>query len=261
MSNIENRPESPASKIAIVTGAGSGIGRAVALALINNGYKVVLAGRRPERLAETLALSTATSQNSSIAIPTDVTQSDEVDVLFSQTLKQFGRLDLLFNNAGINMPSTPVDQVPVEAWERVVATNLTGMFLCIRAAFRAMKSQKPPGGRIINNGSISAHSPRPGSIAYTATKHAVTGLTKATNLDGREWNIACGQIDIGNANSDMVERMSTGVPQADGSIRPEPTMNVEAVSDAVLYMDGLPLEANVPFMTVMASKMPYIGRG
>lgn len=249
------------NKTAIVTGAGSGIGRAVALALLDANYQVVLAGRREKNLAETLEFAGQDLRDNGLAISTDVTDPDQVNLLFEQTESKFGRLDLLFNNAGINIPATPVEEVDFEDWNRVVSTNLTGMFLCIQGAVRLMKRQTPAGGRIINNGSISAHSPRPGSIAYTATKHAVTGLTKATNLDCRKSNIACGQLDIGNAQTAMVEKMSSGVPQADGSIRTEPTMDIAAVSKAVLYMDSLPLDCNVPFLTVMANEMPFIGRG
>ena len=249
------------SKVALVTGAGSGIGKAVAIRLLNNGYRVVLAGRRPEKLHASIAEVPQELRSRSSCVAADVTIEDSVASLLTEVQTQFGRLDLLFNNAGINMPSCSIEDVELADWERVVATNLTGMFLCAKHAVKLMKKQDPGGGRLINNGSISAHAPRPGSVAYTATKHAVTGLTKSINLDCRRHRIACGQIDIGNAQTDMVARMSSGVPQADGSIRPEPTMSLDAVTNAVLYMDSLPLEANVPFLTVMATEMPYIGRG
>jgi NAD(P)-dependent dehydrogenase (short-subunit alcohol dehydrogenase family) len=245
-------------KVAIVTGAGSGIGRAVSLALLRAGWAVALAGRRAEPLA---AVAAEAAEGRTLAIPTDVADAAAVDALFAGTRDRFGRLDLLFNNAGTGAPPGPIEDHSVEAWRRVVDVNLTGAFLCTRAAFRLMKAQDPRGGRIINNGSISAHAPRPGSIAYTATKHAITGLTRSTSLDGRAHDIACGQIDIGNAATDMTRAMARGVPQADGSVRPEPTMDVQAVADAVLYMAGLPLSANVQFMTVMATRMPFVGRG
>jgi NAD(P)-dependent dehydrogenase (short-subunit alcohol dehydrogenase family) len=244
--------------VAIVTGAGSGIGRAVSLALLRNGWRVALAGRREEQLAGTAALGEGAP---CLVQATDVSDPDSVDALFDATRDRFGRLDLLFNNAGTGAPPVPVEDHSVEQWRRVVDVNLTGAFLCTRAAFRLMKAQEPQGGRIINNGSISAHAPRPLSIAYTATKHAITGLTRSTSLDGRAYGIACGQIDIGNAATDMTRAMARGVPQADGSRRPEPTMDVQAVADAVLYMAGLPLSANVQFMTVMATAMPFVGRG
>jgi NAD(P)-dependent dehydrogenase (short-subunit alcohol dehydrogenase family) len=240
--------------IAVVTGAGSGIGRAVARALLDAGWSVVAAGRRAAPLAETLA------GRDGIAVPTDVSDPDAVDALFAAARERYGRLDLLFNNAGIGV-TAPVAELSVEDWRRVVDTNLTGAFLCARAAFRTMAAQDPRGGRIVNNGSISAYVPRPHSIAYTATKHAVTGLTRSLSLDGREFGIACGQIDVGNAATDMTARMSAGVLQADGTTAPEPTMDVAHVADAVLYMASLPLDANVQFMTVMATTMPYIGRG
>ena len=245
-------------KVAIITGAGSGIGRAVALALLGAGWRVVLAGRRAEALDQTASLA---SGGETFAVPTDVADEAAVEALFAATADRFGRLDLLFNNAGTGAPPTPLEDHSLEHWRRVVDVNLTGAFLCTRAAFRMMKDQDPRGGRIINNGSISAHAPRPRSIAYTATKHAITGLTKSTALDGRAYDIACGQIDIGNAATDMTRAMAKGVPQPDGSVRVEPTMDVQAVADAVLYMAGLPLSANVQFMTVMATQMPYIGRG
>jgi NAD(P)-dependent dehydrogenase (short-subunit alcohol dehydrogenase family) len=240
--------------IAVVTGAGSGIGRAVARALSDHGWSVVAAGRRPEPLAETLG------DRDGLAVPTDVADPDAVDALFAAARERYGRVDLLFNNAGIGV-TAPVSELSVEDWRRVVDTNLTGSFLCARAAFRVMAAQAPQGGRIVNNGSISASVPRPHSIAYTATKHAVTGLTKSLSLDGRELGIACGQIDVGNAATDMTERMSAGVLQADGRTAAEPTMDVAHVAEAVLYMASLPLDANVQFMTVMATRMPYIGRG
>lgn len=244
--------------IAIVTGAGSGIGRHVAVALMENGYHVVLAGRHRDSLSATAALG---PQGASTVIPCDITDVVSVGNLFSETVRQLGRVDLLFNNAGIGAPSVPIDELTVDQWQQVVDVNLTGTFLCIREAFGVMKKQTPQGGRIINNGSISAHVPRPQSIAYTATKHAVTGLTKSTALDGRPYNIACGQIDIGNAATEMTQRMQAGVPQADGRIAAEPTMDVNEIGRAVLYMASLPLDANVLTMTVMASAMPYVGRG
>jgi NAD(P)-dependent dehydrogenase (short-subunit alcohol dehydrogenase family) len=247
-------------KTAIVTGAGSGIGRATALALLREGYSVVLAGRRREALAETIAQAEPTSPRA-LAVPTDVTDPESVRALFEETRRGFGRLDLLFNNAGTGAPAVPIEDLTVEQWRRVVDVNLTGAFLCTREAFRLMKGQVPRGGRIINNGSISAHAPRPDSAPYTATKHAITGLTKSSALDGRKYDIACGQIDIGNAATELTARMSHGVPQADGSIAVEPTMDVGHVARAVLYMAGLPLDANVLFLTVMATQMPFVGRG
>jgi NAD(P)-dependent dehydrogenase (short-subunit alcohol dehydrogenase family) len=245
-------------KIALVTGAGVGIGRATSLALARAGYAVVLAGRRREPLEEVAA---AAGSARTLVVPTDVTDPASIDNLFAQTRETFGRLDVLFNNAGIGAPAVPMEDLPLETWRAVVDTNLTGLFLCTQGAVRLMKAQSPKGGRIINNGSISAHAPRPNSIAYTATKHAVTGLTKSTSLDGRIHDIACGQVDIGNADTAMGGRMKAGVPQADGSIRPEAVMDPEHVASAVLYMASLPLEANVQFMTVMATKMPFVGRG
>ncbi|MAE19578.1 3-oxoacyl-ACP reductase [Candidatus Poribacteria bacterium] len=248
-----------AEKVAIVTGAGSGIGQHTSLALLKEGYAVALAGRRVEALENTATEAGADAQT--LVVPTDVTAPDSVSHLFSQTVADFGRLDLLFNNAGIGAPGVPLEDLTYEQWRAVVDTNLTGSFLCTQEAFKAMKHQEPQGGRIINNGSISAHVPRPNSAPYTATKHAITGLTRSTSLDGRQYNIACGQIDIGNAYTDMTSRMKGGVRQADGATTAEPTMNVEDVAQAVVYMAGLPLSANVQFMTVMATKMPYIGRG
>jgi NAD(P)-dependent dehydrogenase (short-subunit alcohol dehydrogenase family) len=246
--------------IAIVTGAGSGIGRAVALALLKAGWSVVLAGRRPEPLAETAGMAGEAAPRA-LAHPADVADSASVAALFEAAKARFGRLDLLFNNAGTGAPPVPLEDLSVDHWKRVVDINLTGAFLCTQAAFRLMKDQDPRGGRIVNNGSISAHVPRPRSAAYTATKHAITGLTRSTSLDGRAYGIACGQIDIGNAGTDMTRAMSKGVMQADGTIAPEPVMDVSAVAEAVLYMASLPLEANVQFMTVMATDMPFIGRG
>lgn len=251
--------QAPAPGVAIVTGAGSGIGRAAALALASRGWSVVLAGRRAEALAQSRDLAPDPARV--LVQPTDVADRDQVEALFDATVSAFGRVDLLFNNAGTGAPPVPLEDLSLEDWRRVVDVNLTGAFLCLQAAFRRMKAQSPQGGRIINNGSISAQVPRPRSVAYTATKHAMTGLTRQASLDGRAFNIACGQIDIGNAATEMTARMSRGVLQADGSVAPEPTMDVAAVADAVAYMAGLPLEANVQFMTVMATNMPFIGRG
>ena len=253
------KKEQVRNKIAIVTGAGSGIGRHTTLALLKEGYTVVLAGRRIEMLEKTVSLWKAKSQP--MVIPTDVTAPDSVHSLFNQTMNAFGRLDLLFNNAGIGAPSIPIEELTYQQWRDVVDTNLTGAFLCTQEAFKIMKQQKPRGGRIINNGSISAHVPRPNSAPYTATKHAITGLTRSTSLDGRPFNIACGQIDVGNASTDMTKRMQKGVTQANGIIVSEPTMDADHVANAVVYMASLPLETNVQFMTVMATQMPYIGRG
>jgi NAD(P)-dependent dehydrogenase (short-subunit alcohol dehydrogenase family) len=247
-------------KVALVTGAGSGIGRAVALALAGDGYAMVLAGRRKDRL-ETTAREIDAIGGESIAVPTDITKPEEVVALFAQAKVAYGRLDVLFNNAGTGGPPGLLEDLPVDGWKHVVDVNLTGVFLCTQEAFKLMKSQSPRGGRIINNGSISAHTPRPNSAAYTATKHAVTGLTKSTSLDGRKYDIACGQIDIGNAASEMATRMSEGIMQPSGEIRPEPVMALENVARAVSYMASLPLDANVLFMTVMATKMPFVGRG
>jgi NAD(P)-dependent dehydrogenase (short-subunit alcohol dehydrogenase family) len=246
--------------IAVVTGAGSGIGAAVALALAGGGWHVVLAGRRPDALAS-VAERGAGLPGELHPEPTDVTDEASVRSLFDQAVEIYGRVDLLFNNAGTGAPGRELDEIPLEEWNAVVAVNLTGAFLCSREAFRVMRRQQPGGGRIINNGSISAHTPRPQSVAYTATKHAITGLTKSTSLDGRAFDIACGQIDIGNAATEMTERMTEAVPQADGSARPEPRIDVAHVARAVLYMASLPLDANVATMTVMATKMPYVGRG
>jgi len=247
-------------KVAIVTGAGTGIGRQTALALLREGYAVSLAGRRIEKLQETVDQAGAAGARA-LAVSVDVSDPASVRALFDRTREAFGRLDLLFNNAGRGAPPVLLEDLSHEQWKAVVDVNLTGVFLCTQEAFRIMKSQRPMGGRIINNGSISAHAPRPNSAPYTATKHAITGLTKSTALDGRKYDIACGQIDIGNAATEMVQRMKTGVPQANGTISVEPTMDVEHVAQAVVYMAGLPLEANVQFLTVMATKMPFIGRG
>ena len=247
-------------KIALVTGAGSGIGRSVALALLSHGYSVVLAGRRREALEDTAATAEAGSDQA-LVVPTDVCDPDSVRALFTETKQVFGRLDLLFNNAGINAPAVPIEDLTFEQWRSVVDTNLTGAFLCTQEAVRLMKSQTPMGGRIINNGSISALAPRPNTAPYTATKHAITGLTKSTSLDGRKYDIACGQIEIGNAATDMAAPMAQGVPQANGSIAAEPLMALDHVANAVIYMASLPLDANVQFLTVMATKMPLIGRG
>jgi NAD(P)-dependent dehydrogenase (short-subunit alcohol dehydrogenase family) len=252
--------ESATAKVAIVTGAGSGIGRAVSLALLGAGWSVVLAGRRADRLDETAILA-GDGAGRALAVPTDVSDPASVTALFEATRARFGRLDLLFNNAGTGAPPVPLEDLTLDQWKRVVDINLTGAFLCTQGAFRLMKDQDPRGGRIINNGSISAHVPRPRSVAYTATKHAITGLTRSASLDGRAYDIAVGQIDIGNAGTEMTRAMSQGVMQADGSIAAEAVMDVSAVADAVLYMAGLSLDANVQFMTVMATKMPFIGRG
>ena len=247
-------------KVAMVTGAGSGIGRASALALLRAGYHVVLAGRRPDALQQTVKEAGELGGNA-LAVPTDATKADSVAALFDATRKAYGRLDVLFNNAGTGAPAIPLDELTPAQWQAVVDINLTAVFLCTQQAFRLMKSQEPKGGRIINNGSISAHAPRPFSSPYTATKHAITGLTKATSLDGRAHGIACGQIDIGNAASDMTARMVGGVPQADGRMMPEPRMDVAHVADAVVQMANLPLETNILFMTIMATNMPFVGRG
>ena len=247
-------------KVAIVTGAGTGIGRAVALGLLAEGYAVVLAGRRAALLAETIA-DAGSHRARALVVPADVADPASVRALFAASRDAFGRLDLLFNNAGISSRAVPLEELTVEQWKSVVDVNLTGAFLCTQQAFLLMKDQQPQGGRIINNGSISAYAPRPHSAPYTATKHAITGLTKSTSLDGRRYNIACGQIDIGNAATDMTATFATGVQQANGQTAVEPRLDVEHVARAVLYMASLPLEANVQFMTVMATKMPFIGRG
>jgi NAD(P)-dependent dehydrogenase (short-subunit alcohol dehydrogenase family) len=244
-------------KVAIVTGAGTGVGKAAALALSQDGYTVVLAGRRRDLLDE----AAKEAKGRTLVVPTDVGDPSSARALFARTKETFGRLDVLFNNAGIGAPPVPLEDLTYEQWKAVVDTNLTGAFICTQEAFKIMKSQQPRGGRIINNGSISAHVPRPNSAPYTSTKHAITGLTRSTSLDGRKYDIACGQIDIGNAATPMTERMKRGVPQPNGSIEIEPTMDVEHVARAVVYMAGLPLDANVQFMTIMATKMPFIGRG
>ena len=247
------------NKVAIVTGAGSGIGKAVALTFLKDGYRVALAGRRKDALEQTASESGAGSR--ALAVPTDVADPDSVKALFARTKQTFGRLDVIFNNAGVSAPGVPLEDLTFEQWKNVVDINLTGMFLCIQEAFRIMKDQDPRGGRIINNGSISAHAPRPNSAPYTATKHAVTGLTKSASLDGRKYDIACCQIDIGNALTEMAAKMTKGVPQANGEIKIEPTMDVQHVANSVLHMASLPLEANIQFLTVMATKMPFVGRG
>jgi NAD(P)-dependent dehydrogenase (short-subunit alcohol dehydrogenase family) len=249
-------------KVAVVTGAGTGIGKAVSLALMQDGYAVVLAGRRQDKLEET-ASEGKTNSGQSLVVPIDVSEADSIRSLFAKTKATFGRLDVLFNNAGIGAPALPLEDLPFETWKKVIDTNLTGMFLCTQEAIKIMKAQDPRGGRIINNGSISAHAPRPRSVAYTATKHAVTGLTKSTSLDCRAYNICCGQIDIGNAATPLTERMvqGQGVMQADGHMAVEPRMNADDVGRAVVYMANLPLDTNVLFMTVMANLMPFVGRG
>lgn len=247
-------------KIAIITGAGSGVGRATAKALLDEGYSVVLAGRRLDALEQTLAQAGPAAARA-LAVPTDVTDTGSVHALFEKTRERFGRLDLLFNNAGTNVPAIPLEELTVEQWRRVIDVNLTGAFFCTQEAFKVMKAQNPRGGRIINNGSISAYVPRPNSAPYTASKHGITGLTRATALDGRKYDIACGQIDIGNAQTEMTQRMKQGVLQARGDLAVEPTMDVNNVARAVVYMGSLPLDANVLFMTVMATQMPFVGRG
>jgi NAD(P)-dependent dehydrogenase (short-subunit alcohol dehydrogenase family) len=246
-------------RVALITGAGSGIGRATALEFLGDGYKVVLAGRKKADLEETASLAGAHSKNA-LAIPADVTDATSVHTLFTRLHETFGRLDVLFNNAGVGGPPVPLEDLQLHQWETVISTNLTGSFLCTQEAFRIMKAQTPRGGRIINNGSISAHSPRPRSVAYTASKHAITGLTKSTSLDGRAYDIACGQIDIGNAKTGLASQLTTNSPAGNDRV-PEPTMDVKYVAQAVLHMANLPLEANVQFMTIMATKMPFIGRG
>jgi NAD(P)-dependent dehydrogenase (short-subunit alcohol dehydrogenase family) len=251
---------SASPKIAVVTGAGTGIGKAAAVALSRNGYRVAFAGRRREPLEQAIA-SAAAPQGSAIAVPTDVSDPASVRALFARVRETFGRLDVLFNNAGVGAPGVNLEELSFEQWKNVVDINLTGAFLCTQQAMLIMKDQSPRGGRIINNGSISAHAPRPNSAPYTSTKHAITGLTKSTSLDGRKYDIACGQIDIGNAHTDLAARMAKGVPQANGQIAVEPLMDVQHVASAVVYMASLPLDANVQFMTVMATKMPFVGRG
>jgi NAD(P)-dependent dehydrogenase (short-subunit alcohol dehydrogenase family) len=247
-------------KVAVVTGAGSGIGRAVSLALLEDGYRVVLAGRRRDALQETRAAAGAASERA-VVVSTDVRSPDSVHALFQRVKESFGRLDVLFNNAGLGTPRVPLQDVTYEAWRDVVDVNLTGTFLCTQEAFRLMRDQSPRGGRIINNGSLSAHSPRPDSAPYTATKHAITGLTKSTALDGRRYDIACSQIDIGNAATELTERMNQGVLQAHGVVAVEPRMDVTHIANAVLHVANLPIEANILFMTIMATKMPFVGRG
>ena len=252
------------SKITLVTGGGSGVGRAAATALLKSGYTVVITGRREEALLETIELAKAEipdAASRALAVPADVSNPDSVVELFAKIKETYGRLDVVFNNAGVNVPSTTFDELTFEQWKSVVDVNLSGVFLCAKAAFTMMREQSPQGGRIINNGSISAHTPRPGSAPYTSTKHGVTGLTKTISLDGRRFNIACGQIDIGNAFTPMAARMVDGVPQADLTIKPEPVMDVDHVGNAVAHMAGLPLETNIFSMTIMATNMPFVGRG
>jgi NAD(P)-dependent dehydrogenase (short-subunit alcohol dehydrogenase family) len=251
---------SASAKIALVTGAGTGVGRAVATALAKAGYSLVLAGRRKEPL-DKVAGEVNAAGSQALAVPSDVSKRESILALFDKVKSSFGRLDVLFNNAGIGAPPVPLEDLPFETWQNVVATNLTGMFLCTQEAIKIMKAQNPRGGRIINNGSISAHTPRPFSVAYTSTKHAVTGLTKSTSLDCRQYDICCGQVDIGNAATPMTDRMVDGVLQPDGRKIPEPRMDAMNVGNAVVYMASLPLDANVLFMTVMANKMPFVGRG
>jgi NAD(P)-dependent dehydrogenase (short-subunit alcohol dehydrogenase family) len=248
------------NKVAIVTGAGTGIGKSAALALLKDGYRVALAGRRKEPLEETVKQAGPAGAGA-LVVPTDVGNPESVRALFAKAKETFGRVDVLFNNAGIGAPGVPLEDLTFEQWKSVVDINLTGPFLCTQEAFKIMKSQNPRGGRIINNGSISAHAPRPNSAPYTATKHAITGLTKSTSLDGRKYDIACSQIDIGNANTPLASRMVNGVPQANGTVAPEPLMEVDHVGTAVLHIASLPLEANILFMTIMATKMPFVGRG
>jgi NADP-dependent 3-hydroxy acid dehydrogenase YdfG len=247
------------SKIAVITGAGSGIGKAAALAFLKDGWKVALAGRRKDALEKTAQESGAGDR--ALCIATDVAKQESVKALFAAAKQKWGRIDVLFNNAGVNAPGTSLEELSLDKWREVVDINLTGMFLCMQEAFKAMKDQNPRGGRIINNGSISAHAPRPNSAPYTSTKHAITGLTKSTSLDGRKYDIACSQIDIGNAQTPLAARMKDGVPQANGTIAPEPLMDVDHVGDAILHIANLPLETNILFMTIMATKMPFEGRG
>ena len=247
-------------KVALITGAGTGIGKSSVWQLLGDGYSVVLAGRRIEPLEETIA-EASVDDSRAIAVPTDVGSPDSVAALFEKTKAAFGRLDVLFNNAGIGSPRMNMEDLPVEDWQRVVDTNLTGSFVCAQHAIRIMKNQTPQGGRIINNGSISAHTPRPDAVAYTATKHAITGLTKQISLDGRKYNIACSQVDVGNAATPMTARMQGGALQANGQTMPEPTFNVDHVGETVLYISNLPLDANIQFVTIMATQMPYVGRG
>ena len=247
-------------KVAIVTGAGSGIGKASALALLNAGWTTVFVGRRADKLDEAIAEAGDAGANA-LAAPTDVTSPEQVDALYEKVLEKYGRVDLLFNNAGMGHSGASIDELDVDTWLEVVAVNLTGSFLMARGAFRTMRHQKPQGGRIINNGSISAHVPRPGSVGYTATKHAISGLTKTLALDGRPYSIAIGQIDVGNALTEMAARMTKGVPQANGSIEVEPVMDVQRVADSIVHMASLPLDANIPYLTVMATNMPFFGRG
>jgi NAD(P)-dependent dehydrogenase (short-subunit alcohol dehydrogenase family) len=251
---------SSAQKVALITGGGTGIGKAAALALAKDGYAIVLAGRRKQPLEKAEA-EVRKHGAKALAIAADVGKPDQVKALFEKTKQAFGRLDLLFNNAGMGAPAQPLEDLAFETWQQVVDVNLTGIFLCTQEAIKIMKDQSPRGGRIINNGSISAHAPRPNSAPYTSTKHAVTGLTKATSLDGRKYDIACGQIDIGNAETELAARMAQGVPQADGTVSSEPLMNVDHVGQAIAFMASLPLESNVLFMTIMATKMPFVGRG
>jgi NAD(P)-dependent dehydrogenase (short-subunit alcohol dehydrogenase family) len=248
------------NKVAIVTGAGTGIGQSAALALLKDGYRVALAGRRKEPLEETVAAAGPAGKQA-LAVPTDVGNPESVRALFAKTKEAFGRLDVLFNNAGIGAPGVPLEDLTFEQWKSVVDINLTGPFLCTQEAIKIMKSQDPRGGRIINNGSISAHAPRPNSAPYTSTKHAITGLTKSTSLDGRKYDIACSQIDIGNARTPLASRMVNGVPQANGTVAPEPLMEVDHVGNAILHIANLPLDTNILFMTIMATKMPFVGRG
>ena len=251
---------SPDNKVAIITGASSGIGEAVSIAFLKEGWRVALAGRRKELLEQAVKKS-GVAESRALVVPTDVGDPEQCRALFARTKQAFGRLDLLFNNAGIGAPGVPLEDLTWEQWKAVVDTNLHGSFVCTQEAFKLMKAQDPRGGRIINNGSISAHAPRPNSAPYTSTKHAITGLTRATSLDGRKYDIACGQIDIGNAETPLAARMAKGVPQANGTVAAEPLMDVSAVVSAVLYMASLPLDANVLFLTVMATKMPFVGRG